>query len=290
MTNTKNNRVWFITGASSGLGYEFTKAALETGDQVVAVARNIDKLNELMIQYEEALLPLKLDVTDRSAVFNTVTRAVEHFGRLDIIINNAGNMVLGMIEEQSEEEARSQLETNFFGALWVCQAAMPYLREQRSGHIIQISSIGGVLSGPMSGVYSASKFALEGMSEALAQEAAYFGVKLTIVEPGGYWTNLYVKMKTSQPLDAYNQVKEELAKQFSEGSVDSDPRLAAEAILKLVNSENPPLRLILGSFVYDIAIKTMKDRIAVWEQWEEVSRKAEKAIPAPEWLFGDSCE
>lgn len=288
MTNTKNNRVWFITGASSGLGYEFTKAALETGDQVVAVARNIDKLNELMIQYEEALLPLKLDVTDRSAVFNTVTRAVEHFGRLDIIINNAGNMVLGMIEEQSEEEARSQLETNFFGALWVCQAAMPYLREQRSGHIIQISSIGGVLSGPMSGVYSASKFALEGMSEALAQEAAYFGVKLTIVEPGGYWTNLYVKMKTSQPLDAYNQVKEELAKQFSEGSVDSDPRLAAEAILKLVNSENPPLRLILGSFVYDIAIKTMKDRIAVWEQWEEVSRKAEKAIPAPEWLFGDS--
>lgn len=288
MTNTKNNRVWFITGASSGLGYEFTKAALETGDQVVAVARNIDKLNELMIQYEEALLPLKLDVTDRSAVFNTVTRAVEHFGRLDIIINNAGNMVLGMIEEQSEEEARSQLETNFFGALWVCQAAMPYLREQRSGHIIQISSIGGVLSGPMSGVYSASKFALEGMSEALAQEAAYFGVKLTIVEPGGYWTNLYVKMKTSQPLDAYNQVKEELAKQFSEGSADSDPRLAAEAILKLVNSENPPLRLILGSFVYDIAIKTMKDRIAVWEQWEEVSRKAEKAIPAPEWLFGDN--
>ncbi|RTQ94890.1 SDR family oxidoreductase [Lysinibacillus telephonicus] len=287
MINIKNNRVWFITGASSGLGYEFTKAALETGDQVVAVARNIDKLNELMNQYQEALLPLKLDVTDRSAVFDTVTKAFEHFGRLDIVINNAGNMVLGMIEEQSEEEARSQLETNFFGALWVCQAAMPYLRKQRSGHIIQISSIGGVLSGPMSGVYSASKFALEGMSEALAQEAAHFGVKLTIVEPGGYWTNLYVKMKTSQPLDAYNPVKEELAKQHSEGSVDSDPRLAAEAILKLVNSENPPLRLILGSFVYDIAIKTIKNRIAVWEQWEEVSRKAEKAIPAPEGLFGD---
>ncbi|WP_421663526.1 SDR family oxidoreductase [Lysinibacillus telephonicus] len=287
MINIKNNRVWFITGASSGLGYEFTKAALETGDQVVAVARNIDKLNELMNQYQEALLPLKLDVTDRSAVFDTVTKAFEHFGRLDIVINNAGNMVLGMIEEQSEEEARSQLETNFFGALWVCQAAMPYLRKQRSGHIIQISSIGGVLSGPMSGVYSASKFALEGMSEALAQEAAHFGVKLTIVEPGGYWTNLYVKMKTSQPLDAYNPVKEELAKQHSEGSVDSDPRLAAEAILKLVNSENPPLRLILGSFVYDIAIKTIKNRIAVWEQWEEVSRKAEKVIPAPEGLFGD---
>ncbi len=165
---------------------------------------------------------------------------------------------------------------------------MPHLRDQRSGHIIQISSIGGVLSGPMTGVYSASKFALEGMSEALAQEAAHFGVKLTIVEPGGYWTNLYVNMNISQPLDVYNPLREELAQQQSGGSVDSDPRLAAEAILKLVNSENPPLRLILGSFVYDIAIQTVKDRIAVWEQWEEVSREAEKAIPAPVGLFGDS--
>lgn len=286
---TKNNRVWFITGASSGLGYEFTKVALETGDQVVAVARNIDKLNDLMKHYQESLLPLKLDVTDRSAVFTTVAKAVSHFGRLDIVINNAGNMVLGMVEEQSEEEARRQLETNFFGALWVCQAALPYLREQRSGHIIQISSIGGIVTGPMTGVYSASKFALKGMSEALAQEAAHFGVKLTIVEPGGYWTNLYVNMKTSQPLDAYDSLREELAKQYAD-SIDSDPRLAAETILNLVNSENPPLRLILGSLVYDIAIKTVKDRIAVWEQWEEVSRAAEKAIPAPEGLFGNSAD
>ncbi|MBS4192353.1 SDR family oxidoreductase [Bacillus sp. FJAT-49705] len=280
--NVKTPRVWFITGASSGLGLEFVNAALETGDRVVAVARNIEKINEMYREYPETLLPLKLDVTNRGAVFSTVATAIEHFGKLDIVINNAGNMVLGMIEEQSEEEARSQLETNFFGALWVCQAVMPHLREQSSGHIIQISSIGGLVSGPMAGVYSASKFALEGMSEALAQEAAHFGVKLTIAEPGGYWTNLYLKMRTSQPMDAYDPLRNELAQQNSEGSVDSDPRLAAEAILKLANSENPPLRLILGSVVYDIAIDSAKKRIDVWKQWEEVSRAAEKAIPAPE--------
>jgi NAD(P)-dependent dehydrogenase (short-subunit alcohol dehydrogenase family) len=275
-------RVWFITGASSGLGYEFTKAALESGDRVVAVARNIEKLTDLTKQYHEMLYPLKLDVTDRDAVFSTVATAIEYFGNLDIVVNNAGNMVMGMIEELSEEEARSQMETNFFGALWVCQAVMPYLREQGSGHIIQISSIGGLVSGPMSGIYSASKFALEGMSEALAQEVKHFGVKLTIVEPGGYWTNLYLKMRYSKQLDSYVPLREELAKQYSGESVDSDPHLAAEAILKLVNYDNPPLRLILGSQMFNVAVKNAEERVATWKQWETVSRAAEKAIPAPE--------
>ncbi|MFJ1526726.1 SDR family NAD(P)-dependent oxidoreductase, partial [Lactiplantibacillus plantarum] len=161
-SNVENTRVWFITGASSGLGYEFTKKVLESGDKVVGVARNIEKLNELKYQFEGMLLPLSLDVTDRSAVFTTVETAIKHFGRIDIVINNAGNMVLGMIEEFSEDEVRSQMETNFYGAIWICQAAMPYLRTQGSGHIIQISSIGGLITGPMSGIYSASKFALEG--------------------------------------------------------------------------------------------------------------------------------
>lgn len=282
INNIESSRVWFITGASSGLGYEFTVAALESGDKVVAVARNIETLMKLKMSYKERLIPMKLDVTDRSAVFSTVEAAIEHFGKLDIVINNAGNMVLGMVEEFSEEEARIQMETNFFGALWVSQAIMPYLREQRSGHIIQISSIGGLVTGPMAGIYSASKFALEGMSEALAQEAAHFGVKLTIVEPGGYWTNLYLKMRFSQPIDAYESLREKLQQQNAEESVDSDPRLAAEAILKLVNTINPPLRLILGSVSYDYAVNSTKERIGTWEQWEAVSRAAEKAVPAPE--------
>lgn len=281
-SNVENTRVWFITGASSGLGYEFTKKVLESGDKVVGVARNIEKLNELKYQFEGMLLPLSLDVTDRSAVFTTVETAIKHFGRIDIVINNAGNMVLGMIEEFSEDEVRSQMETNFYGAIWICQAAMPYLRTQGSGHIIQISSIGGLITGPMSGIYSASKFALEGFSEALAQEAAHFGVKVSIVEPGGYWTNLYLKMSFTTQNKEYDSLREKLAQQNSTESVDSDPKLAAEAIMKLVNSENPPLRLILGSLVYDLAVENAEKRISTWKEWESVSRSAEHGIPASE--------
>ena len=280
--NIENNRVWFITGASKGLGYAFTCSALKAGDKVVAVARTIDKLEKLKDMYRETLLPLNLDVTDRKAVFSTVEAAIEHFGRIDIVVNNAGIMTLGMVEELSEFDARKLMDTNFFGALWVCQAVMPYLRSQRSGHIIQITSIGAIISGPMSGIYSASKFALEGMSEALAKEAEHFGVKLTMVEPGGYWTDLYISMGYSNPLDSYETLREELAKQYSEGSVDSDPSLAAEALMKLVDSDNPPLRLILGSVVYDLAMDTLETRMATWKEWEEVSRASEKAIPAPE--------
>ena len=281
-SNVENTRVWFITGASSGLGYEFTKKVLESGDKVVGVARNIEKLNELKYQFEGMLLPLSLDVTDRSAVFTTVETAIKHFGRIDIVINNAGNMVLGMIEEFSEDEVRSQMETNFYGAIWICQAAMPYLRTQGSGHIIQISSIGGLITGPMSGIYSASKFALEGFSEALAQEAAHFGVKVSIVEPGGYWTNLYLKMSFTTQNKEYDSLREKLAQQNSTESVDSDPKLAAEAIMKLVNSENPPLRLILGSLFYDLAVENAEKRISTWKEWESVSRSAEHGIHAPE--------
>lgn len=275
-------RVWFITGASKGLGYAFACAALKAGDSVVAVARTIGKLEKLKDSYQESLLPLNLDITDREAVFSAVEVAIEHFGRLDIVVNNAGIMTLGMIEELSEIDARKLMDTNFFGTLWVCQAVMPYLRTQRSGHIIQISSIGGIISSPMSGIYSASKFALEGMSEALAKEAEHFGVKLTMVEPGGYWTNLYISMNYSNPLDSYGTLREELAKQYSEGSVDSDPSLAAEALMKLVDSDNPPLRLILGSVVYDLAMATLETRMATWKEWEAISRASEKAIPAPE--------
>lgn len=283
MTHTiGKERIWFITGASKGLGYAYTCAALEAGDKVVAVARTIGELKKLKEKYPDRLLPLNLDVTDRDAVFSTVKAAIDHFGRLDIVVNNAGIMALGMIEELSEAQARSLMETNFFGALWVCQAVMPYLRSQGSGHIIQITSIGALVSGPMTGLYSASKFALEGMSEALAKEAAHFGVKLTMVEPGGYWTDLYATMEYSSPMEAYESLREELAQQYAEGSVDSDPRLAAEALMKLVNSDDPPLRLILGSTVYDVAMNACKERMATWEQWEAVSRAAEKGIPAPE--------
>lgn len=269
-------RVWFITGASKGLGRAFTEAALAAGDRVVAVARTIEP------SADDRLLPLRVDVTDRAAVHAAVDRAVAHFGRLDVVVNNAGTLTMGMVEEYSEELARAQLETNFFGALWVSQAVLPVLRAQGSGHVLQMSSIGGVGGFPMTGLYSASKFALEGLSEALAAEVAGFGVKVTIVEPGGYWTDLYTTGLTATvPSPSYAGLRAEMAEQFGEGSVDSLPEVAAEAVLKLVASEDPPLRLLLGSMVFDLAADLTGKKLATWAAWEETSRGAERAVPAP---------
>lgn len=281
-TTTPTGRVWFVTGASRGLGRAFTRATLDAGDRVVGVARDVTPLDGLAAAHEGRLLPLPLDVTDRAAVHATVVRAVAHFGRLDIVVNNAGTLFFGMVEEFTEAQARAQLETNFFGALWVSQAVLPHLRAQGSGHIVQISSIGALIGFPGAGLYSASKSALEGMSEALAAEAAPFGIRVTLVEPGGYWTDLYPSMTTTEPLPAYAPLRTEIERQWAEESVDSDPRLAAEALMKLVDAENPPLRLLLGSLVYDLALDLSRRRMDTWAAWEEVSRAAEHAVPAPD--------
>ncbi|QYC42090.1 putative oxidoreductase [Nonomuraea coxensis DSM 45129] len=273
-------RTWFITGARRGLGRAFALAALERGDRVAAASRGITR-QDFDDRYADRLLVLPLDVTDRAAVFAAVDTAAEHFGRLDIVVNNAGSMSLGMIEEFTEAEARAQLDVNLFGAMWVCQAVLPHLRAQRSGHIVQISSIAALGGFPSTGMYSASKFALEGMSEALAMEAAPFGVKLSIVQPGGYWTDLYTSMSMATPKEEYAPLRAELEKQWAEDSVDSEPRLAAEALLKLVDSDDPPLRLLLGSMVYDLAFDLSRSRMATWAAWEQVSRAAEHAVPAP---------
>lgn len=278
---TSKTRVWFITGASSGLGREFTKTALESGDKVVGVARTTESLNQLEEQYQDTFKSFKLDITDREAVFTVIDQAVNYFGNLDVIVNNAGNMTMGMVEEFTEAEIRQQVDTNFYGAVWVSQAVLPYLRKQKSGHIVQISSIGGVLAGPMTGMYSASKFALEGFSEALAQEASHFGIDVSIVEPGGYWTNLYTQMQFADVKEEYRPVREFLASQEYE-SRDSHPKEAAKALMRLVNAENPPLRLLLGSQIFDAAIDHETKKIATWREWESVSRAAEKVIPNPE--------
>ncbi|GIJ08473.1 SDR family oxidoreductase [Micromonospora andamanensis] len=273
-------RTWFITGASRGLGRAFAVAALEGGDQVVAASRTAIR-EDFDERYGDRLLTLRLDVTDRAAVFAAVTTAVEHFGRLDIVVNNAGTMSMGMVEEFTEAEARSQFEVNVFGALWVTQAVLPHLRARHAGHIVQISSIAALGGFPTTGMYSASKFALEGMSESLAMEAAAFGVKVSIVQPGGYWTDLYTSMTSTSPIDAYAPLRAEIERQWAEGSIDSEPRLAAEALLKLVDSDDPPLRLLLGSMVYDLAFDISRRRMDTWAGWEQVSRAAEHAVPAP---------
>lgn len=273
-------RTWFITGASRGLGRAFAVAALDRGDRVVAAARSIAR-HDFDERYGDRLLTLTLDVTDRTAVFAAVDAAVERFGQLDIVVNNAGTMSMGMVEEFTEDEARAQFEVNFFGALWVSQAVLPRLRAQRSGHIVQISSIAALGGFPSTGLYSASKFALEGMSEALALEAAAFGVMVSIVQPGGYWTDLYTSMTSTTPMDDYGPLRAELERQWAEGSVDSEPALAASALLRLVDSDDPPLRLLLGSMVYDVAFDLARRRMDTWASWEKVSRAAEHAVPPP---------
>ncbi len=263
-------RVWLITGASRGLGRAFAEAALAAGDRVVAIARSAAQLDRLADEHgRDRVLPLTADVTDRAAVFAAVEQAVARFGRLDVVVNNAGAMWLGAVEEFSEQEARAALELNFFGALWVSQAVAPRLRAQGGGRLLQISSVGGVVSGPTAGLYSAAKFALEGLSEALAQELAPFGVRVTIVEPGGYWTDLYRSgLHHAQPLDAYAALR---AAPEESGAApeptDSEPRLAAAAVLELVASDDPPLRLVLGSAVLDAMIEASRARIETWRSW-----------------------
>src|SRR6201989_2653720 len=200
-------KTWFITGTSRGFGREWAKAALERGDRVAATARDPSTLDDLAAEHGDALLALALDVTDRDADFAAVRRAHEHFGRLDIVVNNAGYGQFGMVEELSEADARDQIETNLFGALWVTQAALPFLRAQGSGHIIQVSSIGGISACSNVGIYNASKWGLEGFSQALAQEVADFGIHVTLIEPGGFSTDWGgSSARHAEPLDAYAEM------------------------------------------------------------------------------------
>ncbi|MGW1535491.1 SDR family oxidoreductase [Streptomyces aureus] len=270
-------KIWFITGASRGFGREWAIAALERGDSVAATARDLSTLGDLRETYGDRLLPLQLDVTDRDADFAAVRLAHERFGRLDVVVNNAGYGHFGMIEEITEAEARAQLETNLFGALWVTQAALPFLREQGSGHILQVSSIGGISAFPLVGIYHASKWALEGMSQALAQEVAPFGVKVTLIEPGGFSTDWAgSSSSTSEPLPAYADFHKEVQEQRRKRvGTPGDPRASAAAVLEIVDAEEPPLRCFFGSAPLGIAKADYEGRLASWEKWQSVAELAQ---------------
>ena len=271
------SKIWFVTGSSRGFGRHFVEAALSRGDKVAATARNTDSLSDLVTAHGDAILPLPLDVTDKAAVTATVKKAHEHFGRLDVIVNNAGYGLFGVVEELGEQEIRDQLETNFFGALWVTQAVLPYLRAQGSGHIVQISTVGGVTAFPTLGGYNASKWALEGLSEALAQEVAAFGIKVTLVEPGGFATDWAGSSAVqAQPLPAYDGTREAVIKAFS-GFKVGDPAGSGPALLKIVDAENPPLRVFFGTTPLAVVPPVYAERLKTWEEWAEVSAEAEGA-------------
>jgi NAD(P)-dependent dehydrogenase (short-subunit alcohol dehydrogenase family) len=269
-------KTWFITGTSRGFGREWAIAALERGDEVAATARDIASLDDLAAKYGETILPIPLDVTDRGADFAAVKLAYDYFGRLDVIVNNAGYGQFGMVEEISEAEIRAQLETNLLGALWVTQAALPYLREQGSGHIVQVSSIGGISAFMNTGAYHASKWALEGLSQSLAAEVAGFGIKVTLIEPTGYatdWAGSSAKHAT--PLPAYEQVREQAAQARARRFTPGDPAATRDAVLTLVDTPNPPLRLFLGEAPLGIATADYESRLATWREWQPVAAAAQ---------------
>jgi NAD(P)-dependent dehydrogenase (short-subunit alcohol dehydrogenase family) len=268
-------KTWLITGASRGLGRAWAQAALERGDRVAATARDPSTLDDLAAAHPAALLPLTLDVTDRDAVFAAVAAAHERFGRLDVIVNNAGYGLFGAIEEVDEAQARAQLETNLLGALWVTQAALPILRGQASGHILQVSSLGGIAAFPLVGVYNASKWGLEGLSEALAAEVAPHGIKVTLVEPGPYATDWAGSSGVrATPIGAYDDLRAARAAAAADRP-SPGPEVTAGAILTLVDADEPPLRLFLGTFPLAIAERAYADRLATWRAWRAVSERAQ---------------
>ncbi|MFH6994995.1 SDR family NAD(P)-dependent oxidoreductase [Flavobacterium sp. FlaQc-48] len=259
-----------ISGASKGFGKAWTEAFLEKGYNVAATARNIDTLADLKAKYGDAILPLTLDVNNREDSFAAVKKVQEHFGKIDILINNAGYALNGAVEEASEKEARAQFETNFFGTLWLTQAVLPIMRNQKRGHIIQVSSILGIATLPNLGLYNASKFAVEGLTETLSQEVKQFGINVTLVEPNGYVTDIWGNGFNSEPIDAYDGIKKAIAEQEN---ADSFGKTSATvpAIIKLAEAENPPLRLFLGKVALPFAKQTYEQKLATWEEWADVS-------------------
>ncbi|WP_428327593.1 SDR family NAD(P)-dependent oxidoreductase [Mucilaginibacter sp.] len=264
----------FITGASRGFGKIWAEAFLKRGDKVAATARNLDTLTDLVKQYGDAILPIQLDVNNREACFAAIEKAKAHFGTIDVLINNAGYGLFGTIEETSEQQAREQIETNVFGLLWMTQAALPVMRAQGKGHIIQVSSVLGIATLPVLGIYNASKFAVEGLSETLASEVKGFGINISLIEPNGFATDWAgASAFNTTPLPEYDGVRAA----FQAGLTDDAfgiPEATADAVLKLVDAENPPLRLFLGKVALPWVKQVYESRLATWEEWADVATAA----------------
>ncbi len=268
------SKTWFITGSSRGFGRRFAEAALARGDRVAATARDTGSLAELVEAHGDAVLPLALDVTDKAAVTAAVRQAHERFGRLDVVVNNASYGLFGMVEELTEEAVRAQFETNVFGALWVTQAALPYLRAQGSGHIVNVSSMLGIAAFPTTGAYAASKAAVEAFSESLAQEVGGFGIKVTAVEPGPFGTDFNASLNFSEPLAAYRGVHEGI--QAANATIPAaDPAGVGSALLKVVDADHPPLRVFFGSFAHQVVPPVYAERLKTWAEWADLSAEAE---------------
>ncbi len=278
-SNSKAEKVWFITGTSRGFGRVWADAALKRGDKVAATARKLSSIADLVEKYGANVLTLELDVTKPDQVKTAVAQAYDHFGRLDIVLNNAGYSLVGTIEEASADDVQAMYETNIFGTLTVIKAALPLLRKQGGGHILGTSSTLGHVTMPVIGYYCSSKWAFEAIHESLAAEVKQFGIKVTIIEPGAYATEFgsQESLKFAAGLEVYEDYKSHFFDQLK-NMERGDPNATSEALFKMVDAENPPLRFFLGSHNLPWVRKAYAERIATWEAWEAVSSEAQGKI------------
>ncbi len=267
-------KVWFITGSSRGLGRSLTETVLAKGDQVAATARNTDALKDLFEKYPQQIFPISLDVTNKVEIYKAVVDAVAYFGRIDVLVNNAGFGIIGAVEAFTDEQVRSQLETNLYAPIEVTRAVLPYMRKQRSGYILQISSVGGRVGNAGLAIYQAAKFGLGGFSEALAKEVAPLGIKVTCVEPGGFRTDWAGASMTYAPqIEGYETTVGQRTEFFQSGKFVAvgDPEKAAKVMVVLAETNEPPVHLVLGSEAAGLLKHADEARKAEFEKWMPVT-------------------
>jgi len=266
-------KTWFITGASRGFGRIWAEAALRRGDRVAATARKLEDVADLKERFQDAVLAMALDVTDAKQVQQVVQQAHQHFGGLDVLVNNAGTSLFAATEEASDEQIHALFDANYLGMVRVLRAALPLLRKQGHGHILGVSSGLGITTLPLLGFYCATKWAVEALHESLAQEVKPFGIKVTLVEPGAYATDFGKSAEIADALEPYAEFRKQFLTRLA-GLERGDPEATAEAVLKLVDADDPPLRLGLGNSILPRARDAYRERLATWEAWEDVSNAA----------------
>jgi NAD(P)-dependent dehydrogenase (short-subunit alcohol dehydrogenase family) len=273
------HKVWLITGCSTGFGRAISIAALSNGDKVVVTARNIEDIKDIVQENAENALALTLDVTKEKDITAVVNATIEKFGKIDVLVNNAGIGYFGAIEESEDEQVKQMFDINVFGLAKMTQSVLPFMRKQKSGHIINISSIGGLRSFPGVGFYNATKYAVDGLSESLAKEVAPLGIKVTIVCPSGFRTDWAGRSAANSKIEiadyASTAGKNKSDIRAYSGNQPGDPERAALAIIKITETENPPLRLLLGAAAYKGAKIKLEELNKDFEDWKDTSEGAD---------------
>lgn len=265
-------KVWFITGSSRGLGKSLTVIILANGDHVAATTRHPEQLSYLADKYPNQILPLQLDVTNKAQIHSAVEQTIKHFGRIDVLVNNAGVGITGSIEALTDEQVKSQLDINLYAPIEVTRAVLPYLRKQRSGSIFNISSIGGRVGTAGLSMYQTAKFGLQGFTEVLSKEVSAFGIKVTSIEPGGFRTDWGASSMTyAKDIDDYELIFKPLKEYLTTAKPIGDPDKAAKVILDLTNQPEPPVHLVLGSDAVAILETAEAGKKAEFEKWKAVS-------------------